>query len=276
MRRVLLALPLAFALASACGSDELMQVKTHASTPDAGPNPPPTASDSGAPPPAPKRTVFTRNPFGDVQAKDNLLWDGDFEWFTAFADQYGWVNVGSLLVVSSSAFTNVRVSPDCRSGMKCGYLSQNQRTAAVGVSPGGDQNVSASVWIRVPNGDCAGDMGVTLISCDYSVDPDLDLADADGKPDAKGWCHYEGVSAPRQRATCLYVEARFPDGEALLDDAVVRAAPAGATPSGIVASPAEHAKLESVRKLLRERLRPRPPGTNKAREAFERRARRRP
>jgi hypothetical protein len=253
-------------LFAACGTDEHLE----ASSSGAGGSTPTTPKppfDAGKPDVSVtvKRTIIQRNPFGDVKASNNTLWDGDFEWNTAFADQYGWVNASGI--ISVSAFSNIRVGADCRSGMKCGVLSQNQRIAAVGVSPG-DVNASASVWVKVPTGQCT-DMGAAMIACDYAKDDELWLADADGQPDADGWCHYEGVSVPRERATCLYVESRFGEGEALVDDAVVRAAP-GQAPTGRAFDAADRARIEPIRKVIREKLRPMVPERHPAREALER------
>jgi len=257
------------ALFAACGEDETLRSAAPGAA-DAGPVSPPKPDAGKEDVSLPvKRRVFSRNPFGNVHAKDNLLWDGDFEWHTQFAQQYGWVNAAQLVTVG--ALETLKVGPECRSGMKCGLLTQNQRIAGVGISPG-DVNVSASVWIRIPTTDCS-DMGATLIACDYAEDTDVPLVDVDGKPDAEGWCHYEAVSAPRKRATCLYIDARFAEGEALVDDAVVRAAP-GSTPSSRVLSASEQRSVDQARKVIRQRLRPAPPERRDAAEALERWARR--
>jgi hypothetical protein len=266
MRR-LGAIALGIALAAACGDDENIALDKPARGGDAGADAPvigPDAND-GAPPATPKRTVTLRNPFGNVKASDNLLWDGDFEWHTAFAEQYGWVN--ALQVLSVSAFEQVRVGTDCRSGLKCGYLTQNQKIAAIGVSPG-KEKVSGSVWIKPPMADCTA-MFVALIACDYGVDPDLPLVDADNVPDAEGWCHYEGVSEPRQRSTCLVVSADFTEGEAIVDDAVVRAAWASAAPSARSLPPERRASLDEARAAIRKALAPRPPRPTRIERALE-------
>lgn len=268
MRRLVLAL-LALAPFVACGTDEGFSpgVGAGGGTTEPPVQPPKDASVADAL--AVKRTVIVRNPFGNVQAKQNLLWDGDFEWHSKFAQQYGWVNASFL--VSVEAFDQVIVGPRCRSGMKCGLLTQNQRIAGVGVSPG-DVPVSASVWVHVPGPDCAG-VSASIIACDYAVDEDVGLADADGQPDADGWCHYEGVSAPRKRATCLFLDAEFSDGEAVVDDAVVLAAP-GANPSSRALTPGQQKHADQARKLIRERLRPGPPVREERVDALERWARR--
>lgn len=266
MRRLLLCLA-TLGLFFACGDDETVRSVPAGPASTAPTNPLPDASLPDAPP-KPKRTIIERNPFGNVHAKDNLLWDGDFEWHTEFAQQYGWVNASQLVGVSSVG--KVRVGPECRSGMKCGLMTQNQKIAAIGVSPGA-VNVSASVWVKVPTAECA-DMTAVLIDCDYGTDPDIALSDADGEPDASGWCHYEAVSAPRERAVCLLVAATFAEGEAFVDDAVVRAAP-GSTPTATELSSAERASMDQTRTLIRERLRPAPPGRRQTVEALERWAR---
>lgn len=261
-RAFLLALACAAAPA-ACGSDESFH-QVLAQTPDAGPTATAPAPAPDAAPVTPKRTVTTKNPFGNVAASDNLLWDGDFEWSTAFAQQAGWVNAG--IVVSYSAFSQVRPDPACRSGLKCGYITPNQRVAAIGVAPAGGKKVEASIWVKVPGTSCS-EVGAALIACDYQTDPDVELADADGVPDAGGWCRLAVVAEPRQRATCLLVDSRFDEGEALIDDAVVRAAPEGAVSTAGAAAPS--ARFEQARSRIRQALRPVPREPSQAERAFE-------
>jgi hypothetical protein len=135
--------------------------------------------------------------------------------------------------------------------------------------------VSASVWVNVPTKDCS-DMGVHLFACDYAVDPDVPLTDADG-PDADGWCHYEAVADERQHATCLFLQAHFIEGEAIVDDAVVRAAPAAARSSAAAVNPQDAAALRQARDVLRKWLSPgatRPPLARTALRSWMRRSRR--
>ncbi|MCC6213859.1 MAG: hypothetical protein IT376_03255 [Polyangiaceae bacterium] len=225
--------------------------------------------DAGVDAAPPKRTMIQRVPFGNVAASDNLLWDGDFEWHTAFAAQYGWANTASLVVQGS--FDQVRVGPECRSGMKCGVMTANQRIAAIGVSPSSGP-VVASVWVRPPAGARCLDLSTQLFACDYGDDPDVSLADADGAPDASGWCELVAVSPPRARASCLGLEALFAEGEALVDDAVVRAAPAGARPWVAPPRPGarEVAAVTAHRAALRQLLAPSAPRATPALEALRR------
>lgn len=227
------------------------------------------AGDAGSDAAPPKRTMIQRVPFGNVAASDNLLWDGDFEWHTAFAAQYGWANTASLVVQGS--FDQVRVGPECKSGMKCGVMTTNQRIAAIGVSPSSGP-VVASVWVRPPAGARCLDVSTQLFACDYGDDPDVPLADADGAPDADGWCELVAVSPARARASCLGFEALFSEGEALIDDAIVRAAPAGARVQ-VASRRLETRELAAVaahRGALRQLLRPSLPRATPALEAFRR------
>jgi hypothetical protein len=269
MKRWAIAIGALLLAAQACGDDETSLSQNSPIQSDAGvggTSPKSDASKPDAPTIKPKRTVFTRNPFGNVAASDNLIWDGDFEWFSAFAEQYGWVDAAQLIGVA--AFNRVRVSTECKSGMRCGVMTQNQRIAAIGVAAAGGANVEAGVWIKMPTSDCV-DMHVALISCDFGdVDPDVVLTDADNKPDATGWCHFHAVSPGRKRATCLTIEARFAEGEALIDDAVVRATSDAPTPSE--SAPSDAASSERFRVSIREYMKPRPPEKSRAHEAIER------
>lgn len=250
-------LPLfAVGLAVACGSDEpLLGARSNTPLPDAGADldaasPPDGGQPDSAPP---RRQVFSRNPFGNVEHGNNLLWDGDFEWHSAFASQYGWVNTS--LILGPSGFDQIKVGTACKSGMKCGYLTTNQNIAAIGVAASGGP-VAARVSVKPPSGDCT-DVSVQLFACDYGADPDQPLSEPDGAPDADGWCEFEGVFPERTRATCLGVKARFVDGEAIVDAAVVEPAPANARLSfGRPASAEERSTAEAMRRFLRQWLKP--------------------
>jgi hypothetical protein len=259
----------------ACGDDELLgsaRPDQDAGS-DASSLPDATAPDATADAAEPKRTVFVRNPFGNLSVADNLLWDGDFEWHSAFASQYGWVDAHS--VISTGGFSGVRIGSDCKSGMKCGVLTQNQKVAAIGVSPS-DQLVRASIWTKPSTGVCL-DARVLLIACDYGIDPDTPVMDADGKPDAEGWCEHVVIAEKRERASCLLVEADFVEGEMIIDDAVVQTAPPGSQPTmaAFVPTPDIAASAETARSILREWLKPGRVPEPEARRAWERWRRRR-
>jgi hypothetical protein len=256
-------LGVALAIAVACGSDENVSETSpvHDAGTDAPVVPKPDSSTLAV-----KRHVFQKNPFGNVAASDNTLWDGDFEWASPFVDQYGWVD--AVQIIGVSAFTGIRASAECRSGLKCAFVTQNQRLAGIGVAPGG-KKASASIWARPPTGKCE-EMTISLIACDYADDPDLEMKDADDAPDADGWCHYEAISDVRQSATCIYVVADFVEGEALLDDGVVRAAPDNAVPTSIAPSPTQRARIVEARKVLREKLKPRPSVPTRAKQELDR------
>lgn len=257
---------LAFGVAVACGSSD---EDTGQSSPshDAGADGKiEVDATSDAPVANPKRRIFQKNPFGNVAVSDNTLWDGDFEWSTQFASQYAWVNI-TVLGVGFSPFEGIRASAACRSGMKCAFLTQNQRTVGIGVAPG-DKKVSGSIWAHPPDGVCSN-MSVSVVDCTLGGE-DLQMTDADDAPDADGWCHYEAVSDVRERATCIYVVADFADGEAMVDDAVIRAAPDNAVPTRIFPDEEQRARIEHARRAIREYMKPRPVTPTRAKEEVDR------
>src|SRR5262249_45345327 len=97
-----------------------------------------------------RRTVEQRNPFGDVAAHDNLLWDGDFEWSSPFSDQYGWVNLPA-----QPGFAGIRVGIDCRSGLKCAAIEKKQAIAGISVSSQ-TSKLSVGLWVKPPQPSCDG------------------------------------------------------------------------------------------------------------------------
>src|SRR5262249_43255303 len=100
-------------------------------------------------------------------------------------------------------------------------------------------------------------------------DPDAILA-APAKPEPDGWCHFDGVVKERTQRTFLYVK-NLADGEALLDDAVLKKAPAQKALSYVVGPPSEELtkELDEIRAYLRTRSGPNDPPPNAARRAFE-------
>lgn len=256
----------ALGVAVACGSsdeDTGEAIPSH----DAGPDS--TGSDATTDTSVPnvKRKVFQKNPFGNIAASDNTLWDGDFEWSTQFASQYAWVPVTGF-GVGLAPFEGIRASAFCRSGVKCAFMTQNLSMAGIGVAPGGSK-VSASIWAHPPEGVCDA-MRISLISCSFGENDDLEMKDADDAPDADGWCHYEAISDVREFATCIYVVADFADGEAIVDDAVVRAAKSNAVPTGLAPDQKQRTRIEQARKAIREYMRPRPATPTRAKEELDR------
>jgi hypothetical protein len=244
---------------SACGSDEPIAA-SRPPAPEAG------ASDAASPDaaaPPPRRTLVTRSPFGNVAAKGNLLWDGDFEWHSPLVSEYGWLDAAAG--EGLAGFSAIRVGPQCKSGIKCGVLAAGGRMIAVGVSPS-EAKVRASVWTRPPGGDCTA-VSVMLVACGRPLDPDLPLSDQDGRADESGWCEHVAVGEPRRRASCLSLEGAFSAGEALVDDAVIARAPPGSIPTPPTrGSP----QAEAARDALRAWQRPGARGEVEARRAFER------
>lgn len=173
-----------------------------------------------------RRSVEYRSPYGNMAESDNLLWDGDFEWHTAFASQYGWVTPSLFGRFQPTTLDEISVGPQCKSGLKCAPLGRNVAILGVGVSPTGAP-VEASVWAKPVSGNCA-EVEAALIGCFDGTDPEGALTPA-AAPDAKGWCEYRGVFPERQRATCLSVISHQLDNSTtLVDDAVLKAAPANA------------------------------------------------
>ncbi|MCA9639789.1 MAG: hypothetical protein H6718_32870 [Polyangiaceae bacterium] len=176
--------------------------------------------------PAVRRSVEYRSPYGNMAESDNLLWDGDFEWHSAFASQYGWVTPSIFGRFQPTTLDNISVGPQCKSGLKCAPLGRTATILGVGVSPTG-ASVEASVWAKPVSGNCA-EVEAALIGCFDGGDPEEALTPATA-PDEKGWCEYRGVFPERQRATCLSVTSLQSDNSVtLVDDAVLKAAPANA------------------------------------------------
>jgi hypothetical protein len=184
-----------------------------------------------APTPTVKRTVEQRHPLGNVQAAENLLWDGDFELSSPFADQYPWFQgppfgFGGL---------DVRLGAACRSGLKCLSLKKKKAALAMGVGSTAPA-LSASVHVKLLGETklCAEVTAALTTLSPGSPDPDVGLAMEAEVPDASGTCHYAATVGGRADKVWLYVE-NDTDGDVLVDDAVVLRAEATSTVKSLAA-----------------------------------------
>jgi hypothetical protein len=226
----------------------------------------PSAPDAGPK----KREVYRRNPFGNVAATNNLLWDGDFEWASAFSDQYGWIDAP----VTTLQFTSAIVGADCRSGLKCARVKKGGGLYGIGVTTRGAK-LAASFWAKPKSANasppsCKKVSGA--LTSDGAADADAVIPPVAAAPDASGWCEYRVVAPPRQDKTYLYI--RNDTGtDLVVDDAVLVRAPIDQVVTMELRPPtpedvAAHAAIvEDLRKLPRG---PYDPPPNAARRAFER------
>jgi hypothetical protein len=236
-----------------------------APTGDAGPPPDAGGGGQGGAPTEAKRLVIERSPFGNVSVADNLLWDGDFEWSSAFSDQYGWL-FGPPFGFSLPPAT---VGAVCRSGLKCMRLEDNDSLLGIGVGSTAPA-LEASVFVKPdPAGTGCADVAVALISLSLSAnEPDVEVP-LESEVDA-GWCRFRGATGRREGKQYLYVDNNS-DADVLVDDAVLRRL--DTAPSAVhlgVRSPRPELvpRLAEAREALRQ-LRPSDPPPRPGKEAFE-------
>jgi hypothetical protein len=232
---------------------------------DAGPPPPDAGPDASDPKPV-KRTIEQRNPFGNVTEAENLLWDGDFEWSSPFASQYGWLT-GSAVSLSYE-FGGVLVGAACRSGIKCATLPDNKVLVGVGVASKG-RKLDASFWAKVTTGSCAG-VEAQIVALFSGGDPDAPLAPDSEEPDASGWCHYGAVVEERLEKPFLYIK-NDTGADIVVDDAVLEKAPPTSAIHVLSRAPTPEAaaEIEDLRASLRARRGPQDAPPNAARRAME-------
>jgi hypothetical protein len=262
----------ALACAPACASEEPLDPARTSPTSEPEPEPEP-------PPPAPsaRRTVIERDPFGNVAERENLLWDGDFEWASPFADQYGWFEPPTNPTVS-----DVVAGAACRSGVKCARLARGRSLVGIGVGSRTDA-LRASVWVRFEPGSvgpapACDEVSVFLFGTGgvEEPDPDFDLSPDTSAPDADGACRFAGLSPPRRGKVYLLVRNRS-QVPILVDDAVLarvegEVAPSRRGPSRTLLA-AEREALDEAKRAALVVGRPHDGRPNPAREAFERRKR---
>ena len=222
----------------------------------------------GGGPPAPVivRTVEQRNPFGNVAATDNLLWDGDFEWSSPFSDQYGWLSGPPF----SYAFPAATIGADCRSGIKCVTVAKNKGIIGIGVGSG-QSAIVATVFAKPKSGVCA-DVEVTLFGL-FSNAPEVAIPPTTEAPDSTGWCLYRGTAESYPQKAYLFVDNNSGE-DAVIDNAVLRpVAPGEAPPSPPPPAAPPTADQKARRDDAREaalRLRgPHLPPPNAAQRAFQ-------
>jgi hypothetical protein len=230
------------------------------------------ADDGGAGGGAPdagalKRTVIQRNPFGNVAETENLLWDGDFEWYSPFSDQYGWL-AGTSAASLGFTFTDVKLGAACHSGIRCAWLKKHHVIAGIAVASQGNK-LAASLWAHVTAGPCSK-VVATLGDFEAQVDPDVVIAPVEADPDADGWCRYDAVVDPRQAKPALLVQNETA-GDVVVDDAVIKKAPPAMSLKAFHGppSPERAADLEAARAAFRRVRGPHDPPPNPARRAYE-------
>lgn len=207
-----------------------------------------------------KRTVLTRNPLGNVAVADNLLWDGDFEWLSAFADQYAWLAGNSTATIGYQLPRQV-VGARCKSGVKCVELKPNAVVVGYAVSSKGS-GLEASVHVRL-DGDCAG-----VTAALVSLDDGDDLVGLAPKEKVGAFCRYEAVAKERSSATWLFVQNKSKE-KVVVDDAVVRRAAQQPLAGTVAAGPSlSVAEVADVRRALREHARPMPRPMDEAERRF--------
>lgn len=222
---------------------------------------------SGGGPGAPIRTVEQRNPFGNVAATDNLLWDGDFEWSSPFSDQYGWLFGPPY----GYAFPAATIGAACRSGIKCVTLPKNKGIIGigVGVEPAG---LDVTVYAKPSEGNSCASVDVSLIDIESIQQNDVAVPENANDPDSTGWCLYRAQALVLERKVYLLI-ANHGTADVTIDDAVVRPTPKNAPPP----PPPPMGPLSAERALRHEEARaallalrgPVIPPKSPARRAFE-------
>jgi hypothetical protein len=206
MRSTLFTLFLTSCLVVGCTDESLSPVPVD--VPEGGAPPTtPTTDPPEDPPLEPLRTVLDRNPFGNVAASDNLLWDGDFEWASPFTDQYGWYQLPASLVLEE-----IVVGPACRSGVKCARVGRSDEILGIAVGAP-DEVLIAKAYVKFEPDDegvtppCS-DAGVFILDLDGlgPTDESIELPLVTPTPDVTGYCTFTGEVAPRNNKPYVYIE----------------------------------------------------------------------
>lgn len=257
---VALAIVLAAPSLTGCGGEEALRPLPGE---DAG-----VPEDAGTDAAPPKRIVLSRNPFGNVAERDNLLWDGDFEWSSPVSDQYGWLTGTPYSFASPS----IRIGAECRSGIKCAAIPEGKVIVGIGVAAEG-QNLLASFWAKLPGPACDG-VDAMLFGLFDDPDPDTPIGAESAAPDEQGYCLYSAVAPERIGKTYLYIK-NMTDADVVIDDALLKAVPKSTAVSIPMRPPTadQVAALAAAVQGIKDLLGPHDPPPNAARRAVERWAR---
>lgn len=177
-----------------------------------------------AEPVAPRRTVETRNPFGNTVASSNMMADGDFE-LTGRYDQQPWLAFGS----QGQSVLNFETGGRCKSGVRCLVLTPGQAVIGWMATPRNGQ-ITVALWAR-PEGGACKDLVVQVLDVDAQRDG---VAITAPEADESGVCHFEGtVPALAGGAPAVWLE--LADGakskRMVVDDVVAMPAEPGVASS---------------------------------------------
>lgn len=210
------------------------------------------------------RTMNYRNPFGNVAASNNLLWDGDFEFWSPFSDQYGWLNNPYV----SFDFGRIIADERCRSGIKCARITNGSQALGIAVATT-NKPLRLSFWANVEMGLCDG---VEARVSDYWGSGAAEGVHAiQNEPDAQGWCRFDEVIAARN-AKAFVVIKNNTGGFINLDDVVLAPEP---DPSQLLVGPkpplppATLAEDDDIREALKKTRGPHDAPANDAKKALE-------
>jgi hypothetical protein len=235
-----------------------------------GPAPAPVVADGGATgtggaggqaPVPTKRTVIQRNPFGNVAQADNLLWDGDFEWRSPFADQYGWLSGGSNFL--SYALPALALAEACHSGLKCASIPPGNQI--VGLALGSrDAALAVSFWARRESGGCGDD--VLAVVTDFEGGPQYEVPPP-ASSEAGGWCRFSALVTGSGGAPLLLIR-NVGSEKLVVDDAVI--APISTEGATLVPAPTTSLpEMDAIVAAAKKAIEPRRPPPSAAQEALE-------
>ncbi len=261
----------AIALVAACSSELVTPAPAPATGQGAGGSSDGEGGAGGAGGMAPvKRKVIQRNPFGDVQKADNLLWDGDFEWLSSFADQYGWLSGKNVQSLGYNLPKQV-IGARCKSGVKCAEIGPDAVFIAIGVASKGS-SLAGSFYAAV-DGACT-QIDAALLT--PAKGDDAVAMFADSKLPVDGWCHYTATVSERTSAAWIYIHNGGKTA-ALVDDASIQPTPPKPSQSAPAVGPAAAPQdFSALRAKVAELQRPSPRPESEDEQRFrEQTARRR-
>ncbi|MFO0547048.1 MAG: hypothetical protein U0271_01605 [Polyangiaceae bacterium] len=229
----------------------------------------------------PKRTVEQRNPFGNVAATENLLWDGDFEWWSPFSDEYGWFDPPL-----NPTLDDVPIGSVCKSGVQCARLKKKNNIVGIAVGSS-DKPLSASIYARfevaagvTPPGCSSASVSVFDAGQLSPADPDVELVPESETPGEDGWCKLSALVPVRAHKPYILVTNKSAELSMIIDDAVLIVAPEGQASGGasplpthtarLVDDPEIKAALDQARAAVRALGAPQDGAPNPAREALAR------
>jgi hypothetical protein len=190
----------------------------------------------------PVRTVTVRSPWGGP--RNNLLVDGDFELSIGLQGHESPNAWYAFAFNQGQRYLRGETGGLCKSGLRCAVLEQGIQLIGRGTAAA-DANMTASIWVRPPQGKGCDVVSTSVLPCDESLMA-VKLKATEAMPDSTGWCSYSASLLKHGSKMCMIIDSKLGIKEtALVDSATLLADVTNkkASPTSASETPEHHRAL---------------------------------